>query len=52
MQRLMSMDIKGTFAYLYPRIHALVRKLRQLAGFEEEFVSFSIRWKKERFRPR
>ena len=28
MQRLMSMDIKGTFAYLYPKIHALVRNQR------------------------
>lgn len=28
MNRIMAMDIKATFAYLYPRVFALVRKLR------------------------
>lgn len=48
MHRLMSMNIKGTSVYLYPRIYPLVWRLFERRFFMN-FILFSILWKKIKF---
>lgn len=48
MQRIMSMDIKATFAYLYPRVFALVCE-DFLTKIETIVVLFSTPWRRRIF---
>lgn len=50
MHRIMSMNIKGTFAYLYPRVFALVWKKICSADWRNHLCwVFSIPWMNRRF---
>ncbi len=49
MHRIMSMDVKGTFAYLYPRVFTLVCERSIWIISYKNVLFFSIRWKKEIF---